>query len=170
MFRSPLSYKTNQTYQKILGVIYSVKMFIWRVKYLRLRHCLRKYREQICLQFEKIYSHSMRWEYLPNLMSEEMLSHPGGWDMPIPEVIHLWRHRTSMPNNVEKSCLGCVLDIFCTFEKNNQTQHWGRDEGIPFSCPRFATFKTLQAASLIANLGHSDGIPSSLPQCGVLTL
>ena len=35
-----------------------------------------------------------------------MLSHPGGWDMPIPEVIHLWRHRTSTPNNLEKSRLG----------------------------------------------------------------
>ena len=100
-----------------------------------------------------------------------MLSHPGGWDKPIPEVIYLWRHRTSTPNKLEKSRLVCVLDIFWTFldknEKNNQSLHWGRDEGIPSSCPRFATSTTRQASSWIANLGHLDGIPSSLPQCGV---
>ena len=76
----------------------------------------------------------LRQEYPPILTSGEMLSHPGGWDKPIPEVIHLWRHRTSTPNNPEKWRLGCVLDIFCTFlgknEKNNQTPHWGRDSGI----------------------------------------
>ena len=113
----------------------------------------------------------LRQEYQPILTSGEMLSHPGGWDKPILEVIHLWRHRMSTPNNLEKSCLVCVLDIFCTFlgknEKNNQSPHWGRDEGIPSSCPRFATSTTPQASSWIANLGHSDGIPSSLPQCGV---
>ena len=58
------------------------------------------------------------------------------------------------------------FDIFCTFfdknEKNNQSPHWGRDSGIPSSCPRFATSTTRQASSWIANLGHSDGIPSSL--------
>ena len=105
------------------------------------------------------------------LTSGEMLSHPGGWDKPIPEVIHLWRHRTSAPNNQEKSRLWCVLNIFCTFlgknEKNNQTPHWGRDSGIPSSCLRFATSTTRQASSWIANLRHSEGIPSSLPQCGV---
>ena len=76
----------------------------------------------------------LRQEYSPILTSGEMFSHPGGWDKPIPEVIYLWRHRTSTPNNVEKSRLVGVLDIFCTFldknEKNNQTPHWGRDEGI----------------------------------------
>ena len=96
---------------------------------------------------------------------------PGGWDKPIPEVIHLWRHRTSTPNNLEKSRLGCVLNIFCTFlgknEKDNQTPHWGRDSGIPSSCLRFATSTTRQASSWIANLRHSEGIPSSLPQSGV---
>ena len=96
---------------------------------------------------------------------------PGGWDKPIPEVINLWRHRTSTPNNLEKSRLVGVLDMFWTFldknEKNNQTPHWGRDSGIPSSCPRFATSTTRQASSWITNLGHSDGIPSSLPQCGV---
>ena len=106
-----------------------------------------------------------------NFDVRRMLSHPGGWDKPIPEVVPLWRHRTSTPNNLEKSRLVCVLDIFCSFldknEKNNQTPHWGRDEGIPSSCPRFATSTTRQASSWIANLGHSDGIPSSLPQCGV---
>ena len=47
-----------------------------------------------------------------NLTSGEMLSHPKGWDKPIPKVIHLWRHRTSTPNNLEKSRLVCVLGIF----------------------------------------------------------
>ena len=110
-------------------------------------------------------------EYPPILTSGEMLSHPGGWDKPIPEVIHLWRHRTSTPNNLEKSRLVCVLDIFWTFlgknEKNNQSPHWGRDSGIPSLCPRFATSTTRQVVSWIANLGHSDGIPKSLPQIGV---
>ena len=113
----------------------------------------------------------LRQEYPPILTSGEMLSHPGGWDKPIPEVIRLWRHRTSTPNNLEKSRLVGVLDIFCTFldknEKNNQTPRWGRDSGIPSSCPRFATSTTRQASSWITNIGHSDGIPSSLPQCGV---
>ena len=63
------------------------------------------------------------------------------------------------------------FNIFCTFlgknEKNNQTPHWGRDSGIPSSCLRFATSTTRQASSWIANLRHSEGIPSSLPQCGV---
>ena len=113
----------------------------------------------------------LKQEYPAILTSGEMLSHPAGWDKPIPEVIHLWRHRTSTPNNLEKSRLGCVLNIFCTFlcknEKNNQTPHWGRDSGIPSSCLRFATSTTRQASSWIANLRHSEGIPSSLPQCGV---
>ena len=113
----------------------------------------------------------LRQGYPPILTSGEMLSHPGGWDKPIPEVIYLWRHRTSTPNNREKSRLVCVIDIFYTFlyknEKNNQSPHRGRDEGIPSSCPRFSTFTTKQASSWIANLGHSDGIHSSLPQCCV---
>ena len=113
----------------------------------------------------------LRQEYPPILTSGEMLSHPGGRDKPIPEVIHLWRHRTSMQNNLEKSRLVCGLDIFCTFldknEKNNQSPHWGRDSGIPSLCPRYATSTTRQASSWIANLGHEDGIPESLPQCGV---
>ena len=64
--------------------------------------------------------------------------------MPIPEVHvnHLRRHRTSMPNSLEKLHLVCVLYLFCIFldqnEKNNQSPHWGRDEGILSSCPRFA--------------------------------
>ena len=119
---------------------------------------------------DKVFSLS-RQEYPPILMSGEMLSHPGGWDKPIPEVIHLWRHRKSTPNNLEKSRLGCVFNIFCTIlgknEKNNQTPHWGRDSGIPSSWQRFATSTTRQASSWIANLRHSEGIPSSLPQCGV---
>ena len=97
-------------------------------------------------------------EYPPILTPGDMLSHPGGWDKPIPEVIHLWHHKTSTPNNLEKSRLVCVLDIFCTFlgknEKNNQSPHWGRDLGIPSSCPIFATSTTWQASSWIANLGH----------------
>ena len=113
----------------------------------------------------------LRQEYPPILTSGEMLSHPGVWDKPIPEVIHLWRHRMSTPNNLEMSRLECVLDIFCTFldknEKNNQSPHWGRDSGIPSSCPRFATSTTRPASLWISNLGHSDGIPSFLPQCGV---
>ena len=113
----------------------------------------------------------LRQEYPPILTSGEMLSHPGGWDKPIPEVIHLWRHRTSMPNSLEKSRVVFFFDIFCRIlgknEKNNQSPHWGRDSGIPSSCPGFATSTTRQASSWIANLGHSDGIPSSLPQCGV---
>ena len=54
----------------------------------------------------------LRQAYPPILTSGEMLSHPGGWDKPIPKVVHLWRHRTSTPNNLEKSRLVCVLDIF----------------------------------------------------------
>ena len=84
---------------------------------------------------------------------------------------NLWRYRMSTPNNLEKLRLVWVLDIFCTFlgknEKNSQSSHWGRDSRIPSSCPRFATSTTRQASSWIAYLGHSDGIPSSLPQCGV---
>ena len=94
-----------------------------------------------------------------------------GEKSPFWKVIHLWCHRTSMPNNLEKSHLVCVLYIFWTFlgknEKNNQSPHWGRDSGIPSSCPRFATSTTWQASSSIANLGLSDGISSSLLQCGV---
>ena len=51
----------------------------------------------------------LRQEYPLILTSGEMLSHPGGWDKPIPEVNHLWRHRTSTLNNAEKSHLVCVL-------------------------------------------------------------
>ena len=40
------------------------------------------------------------------------------------------------------------------------------DKGIPSSCPWFATSTTRQASSWIANHGHSNGIPLSLPQCG----
>ena len=60
-----------------------------------------------------------------------------------------------------------ILHILGKNEKNNQSPNWGRDSGIPSSCPRFATSTTRQVSSWIANLGHSDGIPSSLPQCGV---
>ena len=44
----------------------------------------------------------LRREYPPILTSGEMLSHPWGWDKPIPEVIHLWRHRTSTPKQSRK--------------------------------------------------------------------
>ena len=85
---------------------------------------------------ENVFS-LLRQEYPPILTSGELLSHPGGWDKPIPEVNHLW---TSTPNNVEKSRLVGGLYIFCTFldknKKNNQTPHGGRDSGIPSSCPR----------------------------------
>ena len=93
-------------------------------------------------------------------------------------VVPPWRVRqahygriTSMPNSLEKSCLVCVLHLFCTFldknEKNNPSPRWGRDEGILSSCPRYATSMTWQASSWIENLGHFDGNPLSLPQCGV---
>ena len=67
------------------------------------------------------------------------------------ERTHIWKIVNNPPYSVE----------------NNQTLRWGRDSGIPSSCPRFATSTTRQASSWITNLGHSDGIPSSLPQCGV---
>ena len=51
------------------------------------------------------------------------------------------------------------------WEKNNQSLHSGRDKGIPSSCPWFATSTTRQASSWIANHGHSDGMPLSLPEC-----
>ena len=57
-------------------------------------------------------------------MSGEMLSYPGGWDKPIPEVNHPWLCRTSTPNNLDKGCLICVLHIFCTFvDKNEENNH-----------------------------------------------
>ena len=49
------------------------------------------------------------------------------------------------------------------WEKNNQSLHSGRDKGITSLCPWFATSTTRQASSWIANHGHSDGIPLSLP-------
>ena len=58
------------------------------------------------------------------------------------------------------------MGLFKAWEKNNQSPHCGRDKGIPSSCPWFATSTTRQASSWIANHGHSDGIPLSLPQCG----
>ena len=51
-------------------------------------------------------------------------------------------------------------------EKNNQAPNWERAERIPSSCPQMATSTTRQASLWIANRRHSDGIPSSLPQCG----
>ena len=51
------------------------------------------------------------------------------------------------------------------WEKNNQSLQSGRDKGIPSSCPWFAKSTTRQASSWIANHGHSDGIPLSLPEC-----
>ena len=51
------------------------------------------------------------------------------------------------------------------WEKNNQLLQSGRDKGIPSSCPWFATSTTRQASSWIANHGHLDGIPLSLPEC-----
>ena len=112
----------------------------------------------------------LRQEYPPILTSGEMLSHPGGWDKPIPEVIHLWRHRMLTPNNLEKSRPVCVLDIFCPFlnknEKNNHHIEGGTRESHPhiqdLRRPRLG-----KPSSWIANLGHSDWIPLSLPQCGV---
>ena len=56
---------------------------------------------EIFLSHEWEYSFSfLRQEYPPILTSGEMF-HPGGWDKLIPEVIHLWRHRTSTPNNLK---------------------------------------------------------------------
>ena len=52
----------------------------------------------------------------------------------------------------------------CTAVANEP--HKGRDGGIPSSCPRFATTTTWQASSWISKLGHFNGIPSSLSQCG----
>ena len=115
------------------------------------------------------FSWERNFMYPPNLMSGKMLSHRKGRVKPIPEVIHLWSHKTSMPNNLEKSRLVCVLYtcISCTFidrnEKNNQSPHWGRNKGILSWCPRFTTSTTRQASSWIASLGHLDGIPSSIP-------
>ena len=51
------------------------------------------------------------------------------------------------------------------WEKNNQSLHSGRNKGIPSSCPWFATSTTRQASLWIANHGHEDGIPFSLPEC-----
>ena len=51
------------------------------------------------------------------------------------------------------------------WEKNNQSLHCGRDKGNPSSCPWFARSTTRQAWLWIANHGHSDGIPLSLPEC-----
>ena len=41
----------------------------------------------------------------------QMLSHPKGRDKPIPEVSHLWCHRTSTPNNLEKSLLAYMSSL-----------------------------------------------------------
>ena len=41
-----------------------------------------------------------------------------------------------------------------------------RDEGIPSECPRFAIHNEACQVMDVANLGHEDGIPKSLPQCG----
>ena len=78
-------------------------------------------KENLKLKYlERSISHSwdrnfslLRQEYPPILTSGDVrLSHPRGWDKPIPEVIYLWRHSTSTPNNVEKSRLVSVLDIY----------------------------------------------------------
>ena len=87
------------------------------VSFIRMKICPPD-EETIAWIKDKIFS-LLRQEYPPILTSGEMLSHPGGWDKPIPEVIHLWRHITSTPNNLEKSRLVCVLDIFCTFLGKN---------------------------------------------------
>ena len=57
------------------------------------------------------------------------------------------------------------VHLFCTFF--TQSPHWRRDKGIQSSCSRFATSTTCQASLWIANLGHQDRIPSSLPQSGL---
>ena len=44
--------------------------------------------------------------------------------------------------------------------------HWGREEGISSECPRFAVHHEACLVVDVANLGHKDWIPSSLPQCG----
>ena len=41
-------------------------------------------------------------------------------------------------------------------EKNNQSPHWWRDEGIPSSCPRFATSTPLRGLQI---LGTRMGFP-----------
>ena len=73
----------------------------------------------------------LRQEYPQILTSGEMLSKPGGWYKPIPEVIHLWRYRMSTPNNLEKSRLVWVLDIFCTFLGKNEKNTVYRENFAP---------------------------------------
>ena len=50
------------------------------------------------------------------------------------------------------------------WEKNYQSLHSERDKCIPSSCLWFATSTTRQDSS-IANHGHEDGIPLSIPEC-----
>ena len=78
----------------------------------------------------------LRQEYPPNLTSGEMWSHPGGGDNPVPEVNHLWSHRTSTPNNLEKLCLVCVLYLFCTFLDKNEKIYGHIESGTRESHPR----------------------------------
>ena len=39
------------------------------------------------------------------------------------------------------------------------------NQGIPSECPRFAKHDWACRVVDVANLGHEDGIPASLPQC-----
>ena len=98
-------------------------------------------KDYLSIKFKDSFFSLLRQEYPPILTSGEMLSHPGGRDKPVPEVIPLWRHRTSTPNNLEvafsERFRHIILHIF------------------------------RQASSWIANLRHLDGIPESLSQCGV---
>ena len=75
-----------------------------------------------------------------------------------------WRHEVVLWTTKTTSKSDYLLKIKA-WEKYNQSLHSGRDKGIPSECPWFATSTTRQASSWIANHGHSDGIPLSLPEC-----
>ena len=100
---------------KVKGIVFQqlYKHIKWLLDYLLAYVHVHVYMHFLC-RLRSIAAHRdhffslLRQKYPPILTSGEMLSHPGGWDKPIPEVIHLWRHKTSTPNNVEKSRLVCV--------------------------------------------------------------
>ena len=75
-----------------------------------------------------------------------------------------WRHYVVLRTTKTTSKSDYLLKMKA-WEKNNQSLHSGRDKGIPSLCPWFATSTTRQPSSWIANHGHSDGIPLSLPEC-----
>ena len=79
------------------------------------------------------------------------------------------RHHQYYEKRMGVNIVHCFyVDDFIHFasRKKYQSPRCRRDPGIPAFCPRFATWTTRQASSWIANLGHGDGIPSSLLQGG----